>query len=337
MTTTSSRPWRIASASSLLLTAGLAVAVAPPAGAAVPTNTSVSINGGAAASPSPDVTLTLFATGATEMRLSNDNVTFTAYRPYTASQAWSLPNADGNQTVYVQYRDAAGDESPVVSDTIAVDTVVPTGTVSINGGAESTTSPEVTLTLSGADAAPATGVKEMRLSNDGVTYTAYRPYAATQAWSLSNSDGIKTVYVQFRDGAGNESTVATDTIDLEPIAVMGPHSVKKSPKDGATEVRRDVKVKITASEALDRSTLSNKSVYLKKKGSAKKVAAKIRYSSSKNRIVLIPKAPLAPQATYKVVVSTSVTDLAGASWDEKVKAGDQRLKFVFRTRTSFAD
>jgi hypothetical protein len=32
------------------------------------------------------------------------------------------------------------------------------------------------------------------------------------AWTLSSGQGIKTVYVQYRDGAGNRSGVVTDTI-----------------------------------------------------------------------------------------------------------------------------
>jgi hypothetical protein len=32
------------------------------------------------------------------------------------------------------------------------------------------------------------------------------------AWTLSSGQGTKTVYVQFRDGAGNRSGVVTDTI-----------------------------------------------------------------------------------------------------------------------------
>ena len=47
---------------------------------------------------------------------------------------------------------------------------------------------------------PATGVTEMRFSNDGVTFSAYQPFAATACVGADGGDGTKTVYAQFRDG-----------------------------------------------------------------------------------------------------------------------------------------
>ena len=74
-----------------------------------PTGCSVRINGAAGSTASTSVTLTLAATGADEVRFSNDNTTWTNWEGYIATKAWTLAwGADGPRTVYVQFRDSAG-------------------------------------------------------------------------------------------------------------------------------------------------------------------------------------------------------------------------------------
>ena len=63
-----------------------------------------------------------------------------------------------------------------------------------------------------------TSVTQMRFSNNGNSYSTAEAFAPTKAWTLSNGAGTKTVYVQFRDAAGNWSTAATDTIVLDTTA-----------------------------------------------------------------------------------------------------------------------
>jgi subtilisin-like proprotein convertase family protein len=208
------------------------------------------------------------------------------------------------------------------------DNLVPTGTVNINGGAASTTSPNVTLNLSASDPAPATGVVQMRFSNDGVTFSPYQAYATTAAWTLSAGDGTKTVYAQFRDGDGNQSAVASDAIALD---ATGPKAKKLTPKKNAKGVKTTTKVKIKANEALNKSTVTKKNVFLKKKGDSTKIKAKVTYNASKNLIVLTPVDDLKSGKTYKVTVK-NVQDAFGHKWDEKPnKSGSQALKFSFTT------
>jgi len=57
----------------------------------------------------------------------------------------------------------------------------------------------------------------MRLRWNGQGWGAWMPYAATQSATIpSATPGTKTVFVQFRDGAGVLSTVYTDTITYAP-------------------------------------------------------------------------------------------------------------------------
>jgi dipeptidyl aminopeptidase/acylaminoacyl peptidase len=97
------------------------------------------------------------------------------------------------------------------------DEVAPTGTVVINGGAKKTETRNVVLTLSASDAEPGSGVAEMRIKNSDGDWSEWMPYAASKDWTLSagrgkKGQGKKTVYVQYRDAAGNLSDTASDAI-----------------------------------------------------------------------------------------------------------------------------
>ena len=73
----------------------------------------------------------------------------------------------------------------------------------------------------------------MRFKNEASgTWTNYESYATAKPWSLSNSQGTRYVYVQFKDAAGNETTGSTnDTIIFDSIAPPEPNLT--SPGDGA--------------------------------------------------------------------------------------------------------
>jgi subtilisin-like proprotein convertase family protein len=208
------------------------------------------------------------------------------------------------------------------------DTVSPTGTLAINGAAGTTTKASVTLNVSANDPAPSSGVKEMRFSNDGVTYGAFMPYAASAGWTLTKGDGLKTVYAQFRDGDGNVSTPASDTITLD---TAGPRSVKTKPKNKAEGVAVTTKIKIKANEALAKKSVNKRTVVLTLKG-GDKVEAKVSYDSAKHQIALTPKANLRPGRTYQVKIKAGVKDLASHGWDESTsRAGSQALTTSFQT------
>ena len=86
-----------------------------------PSNPSISINDGAANTTSTDVTLTLGATNATTMAISN-NASFTgvSYEAYAISKEWTLTSGAGTKTIYAKFRNS--NDSAVVSGTIALNT-----------------------------------------------------------------------------------------------------------------------------------------------------------------------------------------------------------------------
>jgi hypothetical protein len=141
----------------------------------------------------------------------------------------TLSGADGTKVVMARFRDAAGNVSAAAIDTIQLDTVRPSGTVSVNGGAAKTTSQSVTLSLTASsdtayvylandDSAPYCDATSIDCSTQ--TYTT--PFSAAIAWNLSGGDSAKYVCACYRDRAGNTSAAAAwDSISLDttpPVA-----------------------------------------------------------------------------------------------------------------------
>ena len=135
--------------------------------------------------------------------------------PY--SRTWNTSGVpDGPHTLGASARDAAGNIG-TSTISVVVDNQAPAGTVVINGEAAATNSRTATLTLSATDALGP--VSQMRFSNSGTSFSGTKAYATTTTWTLSSGAGTKTVYVQFRDLAGNWSTASSsDTIVLDTTA-----------------------------------------------------------------------------------------------------------------------
>jgi hypothetical protein len=139
------------------------------------------------------------------------------------------PLSDGSHVIYVRTKDNAGNPSSPGSFTVYIDTTPPAGIITINGGATYTNSPSVTLTLSAVDG-KGSGVAYMCFSNDGSSWSSWEPYATSKQWTLTPGDGIKTVYVKFKDYVGLESSPSSDTITLDTTPPSTP--TLSSPTDG---------------------------------------------------------------------------------------------------------
>jgi hypothetical protein len=138
----------------------------------------------------------------------------------SASGAWTktlsaVPN--GRHAYQATATDAANNTSAFSNtSTVTVDTTKPSGTLLINNGATSTASRTVTLKVRATDPAPASGVAQMRFSNNGTTWSGWGAYATSKSWTLASGAGTKTVYVQYKDRAGNISAKARDSITYRP-------------------------------------------------------------------------------------------------------------------------
>ncbi|MBU4579911.1 fibronectin type III domain-containing protein [Patescibacteria group bacterium] len=95
----------------------------PPTSAV--TNTSISINSGAVSTNNPAVTLTIGATNAAKMTISNNsNFTGAVWEAYATSKAWTLTSGDGTKTVYIKFQDIYGVATAAISDAITLDTSI---------------------------------------------------------------------------------------------------------------------------------------------------------------------------------------------------------------------
>lgn len=84
----------------------------------------------------------------------------------------------------------------------------------IDNGLQQTSSTAVTLDIQATDANYAQSQLQMRFSNDGNTWAAWRSYASTAPWTLTGSPGPNTVYVEVQDPqSGLGSTYATISYD----------------------------------------------------------------------------------------------------------------------------
>ncbi len=200
-----------------------------------PPTGSISINNDAACTAQISVTLQLTATddlaGVAEMQISNDPAfSGASWEAYATFKSWQLEGGEGVKTVYVRYKDRVGNVSTVYSDTIQYishcndqgnfDYVPPTGSIIINSDALGTASTGVFLQLSASD--DQSGVPWMEISNTPFLTTSlttnsdsWESFSSTKVWTLEGADGLKTVYIRYKDGANNVSLVYSDTIDLD--------------------------------------------------------------------------------------------------------------------------
>ncbi|MFX1277384.1 MAG: OmpL47-type beta-barrel domain-containing protein [Promethearchaeota archaeon] len=163
--------------------------------------------------------------GISQMRFSYDKMLWTDWETYATTKSFNLYNNDGEQTVYVQFKDGVGRTSSVsINDSIILDRIPPTGTILINNGEVSTTSTQVMLNLTASDA---NDVIEMKFSTDGVEWTEWEPFSNTKLFTFSSELGEKMIFVKYKDSAGLESEITIfDTILLvspktDQLAVPG--------------------------------------------------------------------------------------------------------------------
>ncbi|MFA6096167.1 MAG: Ig-like domain-containing protein [Candidatus Paceibacterota bacterium] len=139
------------------VTATTSAAAAPAGGGGVSapaitavTGASISVAGGAASTAGAAVTLTLTATNATHMAISNtSNFDGVSWETFATSKGWTLTSGNGTKTVYAKFKDSAGVQSSVISDSItlgeAATPITETPTTETPAVSTPTTEPEGTL------------------------------------------------------------------------------------------------------------------------------------------------------------------------------------------------
>jgi alpha-tubulin suppressor-like RCC1 family protein len=124
---------------------------------------------------------------------------------------------DGTVTVLVNQSDLAGNVSTHVSRSFVKDVIPPTTpTLTIDSGNTNTFSTSVTLSLA------AGGAEKMYITNTAACAGdgTLESFAAIKTWFLAATNSTQTVYVKYKDVAGNSSACVSDTIEHNSPAIL---------------------------------------------------------------------------------------------------------------------
>lgn len=129
---------------------------------------------------------------------------------FSTWQLLNLTPGDGPKTVTVEFRDGLGNVSMVYSDSVTLDTLPPQGVAVILAG--------------GASAVSDSTVSVAFIADDAVTVSLWgdlpsvidQPIAAVTSATLFGGDGLKTVWAELRDAAGNVTTTSAQ-IELDTV------------------------------------------------------------------------------------------------------------------------
>ena len=166
------------------------------------------------------VVLSFRAEGAKYMMISNDpSMEKGKWVPFKTAISWTLDGPEGEHYVHVKFKDAAGNESKVISKRVITDFTPPkVNKFEIKGGAKFCSDPQgkVMLNLNVDEAV------KMAISNNPMKDTSqitdlWEPYKSTKEWKLEGEDGLKIVFARFKDEAGNVTPEYSARIVLDRI------------------------------------------------------------------------------------------------------------------------
>ena len=173
-----------------------------------------------------------------------------SWMPFDAEHAVTLLAGDGEKTVSAEFKDAAGNTSTTLSDTIVLDANVPSGSITVEDGAAYTISPDVTVTASVDFSVSGAHASEAMRFDTGTGWSAWMAFSTDHEVTLPSGDGEKTVSAQFKDKAGNVSATLTDTIVLDTTAPAMTSLLSSShPSEAVWYSSRDVSISWTAESA----------------------------------------------------------------------------------------
>lgn len=219
-----------------------------------PTRGTIVINNGDQYTSSSDIILTLScrdANGIARIRLNNDGGPVSEYDYPGGPVPWTLaPGDSGTQKfVCVQFQDPAGNWSDVYSDGIHLDADPPSGQIRIDGISNDpggfTSSADVTLVLHAVD--PGSGVASMRFSQDNSSWSDWEKWPGSPAsvpYSLTGSQGTKSVYVQYMDDNGHISDPVSASIVWDATPPSGSAQI-----NGGAPYTKSTAVTLTLSAA----------------------------------------------------------------------------------------
>ncbi|MCK5291418.1 MAG: PKD domain-containing protein [Thermoplasmata archaeon] len=203
-----------------------------------PPAVSLEIESGATAVNSLDVLATVAAedpsqgSGIVEvLALSNDGVQWSSWLPFNSEVDWRLGNGpDGERTVYISVRDAAGNIG-IAQANVFLDRTKPIVSLVVNGGDYYITSRDILLTIDAEDPKPGSGLAELQLLEEGESWTSPEAVVDSKFYTLADREGEHTLSIRVTDSAGNYGEVSV-TIFLDTRA---PTNLLVVPNSGALQ------------------------------------------------------------------------------------------------------
>ncbi len=176
-----------------------------------PASPSIAINGSATYTTTQAVTLTLGAVDADQMYVTNSAGCASGgdWEPYGTSKSWTLIQINSTATVYVKFKDTAGN-AVCVNDTIIHDNIAPTAP-SVTGV---TPTSNATPTWSWISGGGGNGTYRYKLNSSDLSTGATETTSLSFTPSSALSEATHTLYVQERDDAGNWSASGSFVIQV---------------------------------------------------------------------------------------------------------------------------
>ncbi|MHB9148481.1 MAG: Ig-like domain-containing protein [Thermoleophilia bacterium] len=264
--------------------------------------------------------------GATWLSATIQSGTGTA--SVTWSYTWTLPAEDNTTDHVLTARatdSAAVAGTATVTPTVRIDNRPPVVTAFyVDDDAEYAASSDVSLTITAVDGSPPL---TMRFSNDGSTWSAWQPYEASVAWTLSPGDGLKEVRARLRDSRGNTTT--TGIADSITVSTGVPAVSGWMPADGATGVNPAALLHVLFSEAMAPATINSTNVQLWRDadhdatlslGLDAMESATVSYDSASRSATVRPPSALPSDVRYFLRVMGDVRSASGVALGTEVVA-----------------
>ena len=169
---------------------------------------------GLTGSAGTDFDLYLFNSSATTV-VNNVGVVASSTGP-TSTEHLSYPVREASR-YYIDLNGATNVEGTyTLTLQIVPDPTPPIASVALAGGRSAVNDPTVVVDVQAYD--DLSGVALMAFSQNGTTWTDWRPLAFHTTWTFPSGDGLKTLWVKVRNGVGLESFPASATVRLDTVA-----------------------------------------------------------------------------------------------------------------------
>ncbi|MCS5611052.1 MAG: Ig-like domain-containing protein, partial [Candidatus Poribacteria bacterium] len=260
--------------------------------------------------------------GVESMRFKNDEdfsqsdqkikwIKFSPTVTNSASSEWNLSDEEGIKTVFCQFQDFSGNIiTSSLSDQIIFDQTAPIGSISIVG--DRTRQAGITIKLVASDElSNMKEVGEVRLRNEEEDFsdTDWKPFSDQIEWKVPSGEGIRTVFAEFRDGAGNVSEVASDSVEFDDLA---PEVVSFNPDGTEDFVQVDTIISVEFSEEVQ----IDEQYLIVSSDKVDRIWGEIRTNT--NRVTFVAEEIFKDVEKISVIIKSGIPDLIGNPVAEEV-------------------